>query len=136
MRGLIIDYCGVLDGTDEERARWRKLMAAARANGVALAVLSNDPGGPGADPIRKFEEEGLVDAVVLSGEVGAEKPKPEVFDITAERLGLPARDCVLVDDSIVNIHGAVSHGMVGVFYQQFDRAVVEIVGLFDLEGDF
>ncbi len=43
---------------------------------------------------------------------------------------------MLVDDSIVNIHGAVSHGMVGVFYQQFDRAVVEIVGLFDLEGEF
>src|SRR5699024_4369135 len=136
MRGLIIDYCGVLDGTDEERARWRKLLAAARANGVALAVLSNDPGGPEADPIRKLEQEGLVDSVVLSGEVGAEKPEPEIFDIVAERLGLPARDCVLVDDSIVNIHGAVSHGMVGVFYQQFDRAVVEIVGLFDLEGEF
>ena len=90
----------------------------------------------GADPIRKLEEDGLVDAVVLSGEVDAEKPEPEIFDITAERLGLPARDCVLVDDSIVNIHGAVSHGMVGVFYQQFDRAVVEIVGLFDLEGEF
>ena len=73
---------------------------------------------------------------MLSGEVDAEKPEPEIFDITAERLGLPARDCVLVDDSIVNIHGAVSHGMVGVFYQQFDRAVVEIVGMFDLEGEF
>ncbi|WP_295623838.1 HAD family hydrolase [uncultured Corynebacterium sp.] len=136
MRGLIIDYCGVLDGTDEEQGRWRKLMSAARANGVALAVLSNDPGGPSADPIRRLEADGLVDAVVLSGEEDAEKPEPEIFDITAERLGLEARECVLVDDSIVNIHGAVSHGMVGVFYQQFDRAVVEIVGLFDLEGEF
>ena len=136
MRGLIIDYRGVLDGTDEEQARWRKLLQAARANGVALAVLSNDPGGPDADPIRALERDGLVDAVVLSGEVGAEKPTPEAFDITAGKLDLPARDCVLVDDSIENIHGAVSHGMVGVFYQQFDRAVVEIVGLFDLEGEF
>lgn len=136
MRGLIVDYCGVLDGPEEERARWRALLRAAHGNGVAVAVLSNDPGGPGADHIREFEASGLADAVVLSGEVGAEKPEPEIFDITAGRLGLPVQDCVLVDDSIVNIHGAVERGMVGVFYQQFDRAVVEITGLFELEGEF
>ena len=100
---MIIDYCGVLDGTDEDQARWRNLLVEARANGVGLAVLSNDPGGTSADPIRKLEDEGLVDAVVLSGE---------------------------------NIHAAVSNGMVGVFYQQFDRAVVEIAGLLGLEGEF
>ena len=43
---------------------------------------------------------------------------------------------MLVDDSIENIHAAVSNGMVGVFYQQFDRAVVEIAGLLGLEGEF
>lgn len=131
-----MDYCGVLDGTDEERERWRALLAAARANGVATAVLSNNPGGSEGAPVRALEEEGIVDVAVLSGEVGAEKPEPGVYDIVAERLGLPVKDCVLVDDSIVNIHGAVERGMVGVFYQQFDRAVVEITGLFDLEGEF
>ena len=136
MRGLIIDYCGVLDGTEEDQARWRNLLVEARANGVGLAVLSNDPGGPGADPIRKLEDEGLVDAVVLSGEIGHEKPSTEAFDAAAAAIELPARDCVFVDDSIENIHAAVSHGMVGVFYQQFDRAVVEIAGLLGLEGEF
>ncbi|MBV7294823.1 HAD-IA family hydrolase [Corynebacterium sp. TAE3-ERU12] len=136
MRGLIVDYCGVLDGSEEEQARWRKLLRAAGKNGVATAVLSNDPGGSGADHIRELETSGVVDTVVLSGEVGAEKPEPEIFDITAERLGLPVYDCVLVDDSIVNIHGAVEHGLVGVFFQQFDRALVEITGLFELEGEF
>ena len=46
MRGLIVDYCGVLDGPEEDQARWRSLLSAARNNGVATAVLSNDPGGP------------------------------------------------------------------------------------------
>lgn len=136
MRGLIIDYCGVLDGTEEDQARWRKLLVEARANGVALAVLSNDPGGSAADPIRELETSGLVDAVNLSGEIGHEKPSVEAFDIAAQSIGLPARDCVFVDDSIMNIHAAVSHGMVGVFYQQFDRAVVEIAGLLGLEGEY
>ena len=136
MRGMIIDFCGVLDGPEEEQARWRNLLKEARANGVALAVLSNDPGGPEADHIRELESQGLVDAVNLSGEIGAEKPSTEAFDAAAASIELPARDCVFVDDSIVNIHAAVSHGMVGVFYQQFDRAVVEIAGLLGLEGEF
>ncbi len=48
MRGLIVEFVGVLDGTEEDVKRWRSRFAAAKANGVATAILSNDPGGPGA----------------------------------------------------------------------------------------
>ena len=77
-----------------------------------------------------------MDAVVLSGEVGAEKPSEEIFRITADRLDLPQQDLVLVDDNILNIRGAVDAGLIGIYYQQFDRAVVEITGVFELEGEF
>ncbi len=40
MRGLIVDYAGVLDGTDEDQRRWRNLLAAAKKNGVGTAILS------------------------------------------------------------------------------------------------
>ena len=136
MRGLIVDYAGVLDGTDEDQRRWRSLLAAAKKNGVGTAVLSNDPGGLSAAPIRELENQGIVDKVLLSGEIGAEKPETEAFQAAADSIDLPMRDCVLVDDSILNIRGAVENGLVGVYYQQFDRAVVEIVGLFGLEGEF
>ncbi|AKK05124.1 hypothetical protein CMUST_03900 [Corynebacterium mustelae] len=136
MRGLIVDYVGVLDGTDEDQRRWRNVFAAARANGIATAVLSNDPGGPEADPIRVLATQGIVDAVVLSGEVGAEKPETAAFQAAADAIGLPMNDCVMVDDSIVNVRGAVESGLVGVYYQQFDRAIVEITGLFGIKGDF
>lgn len=136
MRGLIVDYAGVLDGTDEDQRRWRNLLAAAKKNGVGTAVLSNDPGGLSAAPIRELENQGIVDKVLLSGEIGAEKPETEAFQAAADSIDLPMRDCVLVDDSILNIRGAVENGLVGVYYQQFDRAVVEIVGLFGLEGEF
>lgn len=136
MQGLVVDYCGVLDGAEEDRRRWRKLLAHAKENGIATAILSNDPGGAGAAPIRTWLEAGLVDAVVLSGEVGVEKPDPKIFEITAERIGLHSSDLVLIDDSILNIRGAVEAGLIGVYYQQFDRAVVEIQGLFGLEGEF
>ena len=41
-----------------------------------------------------------------------------------------------MDDSIENVKGAVESGMVGVLYQQFDRTVVQVTGLFGLDGDF
>jgi HAD superfamily hydrolase (TIGR01509 family) len=77
-----------------------------------------------------------VDTVVLSGEVGVDKPDPRIFRITAERLDVAVKDCILIDDSILNIKGAVESGLIGVYYQQFDRAIVEITGLLGLEGTF
>ena len=59
-----------------------------------------------------------------------------MFSIVADALELPQNDLVLVDDSILNVRGAVDAGLIGVYYQQFERAVVEITRLFGLEGEF
>lgn len=136
MRGLIVDFVGVLDGTEEDVKRWRDLFAAAKSNGVATAILSNDPGGPGAEHIREWEYRGIVDAVVLSGEVGAEKPERAAFQAAADAIDLPINDCVMVDDSIVNVRAAVENGMVGMLYTVFDRTSVEVQAVFDIEGEF
>ncbi|MDO4910263.1 MAG: HAD family hydrolase [Corynebacterium sp.] len=136
MKGLIVDYCGVLDGSDEEQRRWRNFFAAAKMAGVHIAILSNDPGGPGAEPIREWEYRGVVDAVCLSGEIGFAKPDKEAFDAAAHALGLELNDCVLVDDSITNVRAAVDNGLVGCYFLQFDRTVVELQGLFNLPGEY
>lgn len=136
MRGLIVDFVGVLDGTEEDVKRWRDLFAAAKSNGVATAILSNDPGGPGAEHIREWEYRGIVDAVVLSGEVGAEKPERAAFQAAADAIDLPINDCVMVDDSIVNVRAAVENGMVGMLYTVFDHTSVEVQAVFDIEGEF
>lgn len=136
MRGLIVDFVGVLDGAEEDVKRWRALFAAAKSNGVATAILSNDPGGPGAEHIREWEYRGIVDAVVLSGEIGAEKPDRAAFQAAADAIDLPINDCVMVDDSIVNVRAAVENGMVGMLYTVFDRTSVEVQAVFDIEGEF
>ncbi|MDO4908649.1 MAG: HAD family hydrolase [Corynebacterium sp.] len=136
MKGLIVDYCGVLDGTDEEQRRWRAFFTAAKAEGVEIAILSNDPGGPGSEPIREWEYRGIVDAVCLSGEIGFAKPDRRAFEYAAETVHAPLNECVMVDDSITNIRAAVDNGLVGCYYQQFDRTVVELQGLFKLPGEF
>ncbi|PRQ10778.1 HAD family hydrolase [Corynebacterium sp. 13CS0277] len=137
MRGLIVDYCGVLDGSDEDVRRWKALLAELKAHGVQLAILSNtEADGRLAEDIRQWLADGIVDAVALSGEIGAEKPDTKAFDIAAGFLDLPMNDCVFVDDNILNVRGAVDSGLVGVFYQHFDRAVVEICGMFGMDGEY
>ncbi len=133
MRGLIVDYFGVLDGTEEDRENWRGILAGARANDVRMAVLSNEPEGSGAERVREDAGEYGIDIIVLSGETGIEKPEAEAFLEAARRLELEPRECVMVDDAIENVLGAVQTGMIGVFYQVFDRAAVEIRGLLGID---
>lgn len=136
MQGLILDYAGVLDGDAEDVRRWQELLAAVRAAGIATAILSNDPGGKEADPIREWEFRGHVDAVVLSGEVSVEKPETAAFQAAADAIGVPLHECTLIDDDILNVRGAVESRMIGILHTAFDRTSVEIQSLFDIEGEF
>ena len=136
MRGLVVDYAGVLDGSEEDRRRWRKFLAHLREQGLVTAILSNVPGGPSADPIRQWREGGFVDAVFLSGEIQEEKPNEAAFEFVANALELEPKELVMIDDSIINVKGAVEAGMIGVYYQQFDRMIVEVSILFGIEEEF
>lgn len=136
MQGLIVDYVGVLDIDDEDARRWQELLAAVRSAGVATAILSNDPGGPGADVIREWEFHGHVDAVVLSGEIGAEKPEAAAFQAAADAIGATLNKCTLIDDNVLNVRGAVEAGLIGILHTAFDRTVVEIQSLYNIEGEF
>ncbi|TNL98412.1 HAD-IA family hydrolase [Corynebacterium tapiri] len=136
MRGLIVDYVGVLDGPQEDQDRWRRLLAAVAQQDVQTAILSNDPGGPAAEPIREWEYRGIVDAVVLSGEIGAEKPERAAFQAAADAVALPLSDCVMIDDGIHNVKASVEAGMVGILHTAFERTAVEIQSIFGIDGEF
>lgn len=136
MRGLIVDYAGVLDEPVEDIGRWKELLAAVKASGGSTAILTNDPGGPGAEPIREWEFRGDIDAAILSGEIGAEKPELAAFQAAADALDLPLSECVFIDDYVGNIRAAVEAGMVGILHTAFDRTSVEITSVFDIEGEF
>src|SRR5699024_2504058 len=133
---LVVEHNGVLDGAEEGRRRWRKLLSAVPDAGLAVGIASNAPDDASPDPTPQWAEDGYVGTVVLSGEVGVEKPDEKIFQEVASRLELPVNDLVLVDDSIINVKGAVEAGMIGVYYQQFDRMIVEVQNIFELEGEF
>ncbi|HEV7824275.1 MAG TPA: HAD family phosphatase [Mycobacteriales bacterium] len=100
----------------------------ARRQGVRTALLSNSWG-------LDYDRTGwdaLFDAVVISGEVGLRKPEPEIYRLTAERLGLGPEECVFVDDLAPNVRGAAAVGMVGVHYVDHGRVVTELEELLAL----
>nr|WP_115685147.1 HAD-IA family hydrolase [Corynebacterium senegalense] len=138
MQGLIIDYAGVLDLDDaEDRKRWTALIEAVKAQGISTAILSNaESEGREADAIREWEFRGVVDAVVLSGDVGWEKPERAAFQAAASAIDVPLADCVMIDDDIMNVRAAVEHGMIGILHTAFERTAVEIQSLFGIEGEF
>jgi putative hydrolase of the HAD superfamily len=71
----------------------------------------------------------VFDVVVDSAFVGTRKPEPQIYAITLERLGVPARACVFLDDLAVNVEAARAAGMHGIVYRDNARALVELSSL-------
>ena len=137
MQGLIIDYAGVLDTGAEDQSRWKTLIEDAKKKDVSVAILSHEAAeGEIADAIREWEFKGVVDAVVLSGEIGVEKPERAAFQAAADAIGLDMNECVMIDDDIMNIRAAVEYNLIGILHTALDRTAVEIQSLFDIEGEF
>ena len=86
-----------------------------RAQGVALALLSNTMRSPGTTLRKLLEQFGLLDCfahTTFSDEVGVRKPAAEIFTLTLRALGVPPQAAVHVgDDAILDVHGARAAGM-------------------------
>ena len=87
---------------------------AARRAGVRTAMLSNSWGDDRYDRAQLAE---LFDAWVISGEVGLRKPDPAIYELVAERLGLPPDACVFVDDLPGNLKPARALGMATIVHR-------------------
>jgi epoxide hydrolase-like predicted phosphatase len=83
-----------------------------RGSGIRTALLSNSWGN--TYPRERIDA--LFDPVVISAEVGLRKPHAAIFELTLQRLGLPAGDVVFVDDAEPNLEGARAVGMHGVLH--------------------
>ena len=81
-----------------------------RSNGVRTALVSNC-----ADTTRGLLDYlgvvPLVDAVILSCEVGSVKPYPEIYVTALEELGVAAVDAVFIDDQPTFCVGAEAVGI-------------------------
>jgi beta-phosphoglucomutase len=76
---------------------------------IALATMSSRKVVDKLLPEKKVE--GYFDVVVTADEIVKPKPDPEVFLVSAARLGVKPEDCVVVEDSVFGVRAAKTAGM-------------------------
>ena len=106
------------------------LVTRAHAAGIRTGLLSNSWG----NEYDRSDWHEMFDAVVISGEVGMRKPEREIFELTLDRLGLSAGDCVFIDDMPHNIAAAAEAGLAGIVHRTFDETAGELEVLFPGAG--
>ena len=92
-------------GTTRWGQKWEHPRRGGRpgAAGIRTGLVSNSMAA-GREDGSTFPE--MYDGVVISAGVGLHKPQPEIFLLGAERAGVPAEECVFVDDLRENCEGA------------------------------
>ncbi|MGH3860532.1 HAD-IA family hydrolase, partial [Actinokineospora sp.] len=84
---------------------WVDAVRAWRAEGVFVGLMSNLP-LEWKGHLESFPAVAdLFDDVLLSCDIGARKPEPEIFSVASARSGREPRFCVLVDDLPDNVAG-------------------------------
>ena len=65
-------------------------------------------------------------AVVISAEVGLRKPDPRIYELTAQRLGVPLASCLLIDDKPRNTSVAQALGMKAITFASAEQTRAEL----------
>jgi putative hydrolase of the HAD superfamily len=95
----------------------------AREAGVRTVLVSNS-WGVHRYPRELFAE--LFDGVVISGEERMRKPTARMYELGAERAGVPAAECVFVDDLPFNLTPAQELGMATVHHTSAETTIPQL----------
>lgn len=103
-----------------------ELMRELKERGLRMAMLTNNvrEWEPLWRPMLPVDE--IFETVVDSGFVGCRKPEKRIYELTLERLEVPAEDCLFLDDLEVNCDGAREVGMHPVHFRENEQAITEI----------
>lgn len=81
----------------------------------------------------------LFDAIVDGNDVSTAKPDPEVFLIGAEKLGVPVKECIVVEDALSGIEAAARAGMTSIGIgdpKVLEKADYNLINTNELTVDF
>lgn len=103
-----------------------ELMRELKTSGLRMAMLTNNvrEWEPVWRPMLPVDE--IFETVVDSAFVGARKPEARIYELTVERIGIPAESCLFIDDMLPNCEGAREIGLNAVHFQDNDQAIAEI----------
>jgi beta-phosphoglucomutase len=89
----------------------RGLLEALEAAGFRQAIGSSAPRANLDLILRLTGTEGFFEAIVSMEDIQRGKPDPQVFEVAAQRLGIPAARCVVIEDAVAGVQAAKAGGM-------------------------
>jgi len=103
-RGILASAFPAMDGA-------AALISQLRAAGFLLAVGSSGPPANVALTLDGLWCRAAFQAVVTGADVTRGKPDPQVFQLAAQRLGVPPPQCIVIEDAPVGVAAAHAAGM-------------------------
>ena len=88
-----------------------RAVRALHARGIPLAVTSSAVGSSIDAILRRLGVRSCFTLIVDGSEVKKPKPDPEAYLLTARKLGVHPRECVVFEDSTVGVRAAKNAGM-------------------------
>ncbi len=119
------------------------MLAALRRKGYRLALLTNGNSRLQRGKLRHLGLEDAFDCVLVSGEVGADKPDPKIFQLCAQALGLePGQMAYVGDNPMADVQGAYNAGCIPIWvrtsvgwgFPEVKRTPYEINDVSELES--
>jgi putative hydrolase of the HAD superfamily len=103
-----------------------ELMRELKAEGYRMAMLTNNvrEWEPLWRPMLPVDE--IFETVVDSAFVGCRKPEPRIYEMTLERIGMPAESCLFIDDVAPNCEGARAAGLSAVHFRDNEQAIADV----------
>ncbi|MCU1351570.1 MAG: hydrolase [Acidimicrobiales bacterium] len=130
--GLELDWTllGTLLGDLEPVPAMEAEVRSLRADGYAVALVTNNVREGSAAWRSLIPVDELFDVVIDSSDVGVRKPDPRIYHLALEQLGgvAPAR-AVFLDDAPGNVDGARRAGLAAILVADPDDAITELRSL-------
>lgn len=101
-----------------------ELLQALKAKGYRLYLLSN---AATRQPIywARAEASKLMDGALISAEVKLLKPDPQIYRTFLHKFALRPEECVFIDDTPINVEGALHENMAGIVFNMDVPALAE-----------
>jgi HAD superfamily hydrolase (TIGR01509 family) len=128
IRGTYIEKM-VAEGGIPVKAGLGEILDAVDSLGLAKAVATSTLR---AEAIEMLTDTGLIDrfgAIACGNEVENGKPAPDIFLMTAERLGIDPRRCVVLEDSENGVRAAAAAGCTPIVIPDIKPPTDEVLAL-------
>lgn len=87
------------------------------------------------DKLTRLNIIDLFDEVIISSEVGLQKPQPEIFEIVFNKLNIKNSEMIFIDDTERSLEGADKIGYVPILYADNNKLKLELSNILDVKFD-